>query len=246
MHEYKVDFIIPLVSVNSYFYFISYRRRERNKALARKTREKKKEELETLRDMIHSLETENSTLRVQLSTKKAMVFERLLPEQEQNKELSTTEYKHNNGNQDVDGSFDNIMSPIAHLYFQKLAKSLKDSQSFCITNIKNEKNPIVYASSSFACLTGYSVHETLGRNCRFLQGKETNSDDVRKISEAIHEGKDLRIALINYKKNGSKFWNRIELFAIKDSLGAPTLFVGFQTEISEEEAILIHSSSNSL
>ena len=113
-------------------------------------------------------------------------------------------------------------------------------------NIKNEKNPIVYASSSFACLTGYSVHETLGRNCRFLQGKETNSDDVRKISEAIHEGKDLRIALINYKKNGSKFWNRIELFAIKDSLGAPTLFVGFQTEISEEEAILIHSSSNSL
>ena len=212
------------------------RRRERNKALARKTREKKKEELETLREMMQLLETENCELRMQLSAKKAKVFERLLLQANALTMLGPIKY---------DNSNDTLkLSPMAQQCFKTIASDdINESQSFCITNPRQKGNPILYASSAFANLTGYSIDEVLGRNCNFLQGQETNQNDVLKISKAVREGSDLKIALINYKKDGSTFWNRLELFALKDSCGSSAIIVGLQTEISREEAILLTDAS---
>lgn len=71
-----------------------------------------------------------------------------------------------------------------------------------------------------------------------FQGPETNIDDVIKISEAVRKGSDIRITLINYKKNGTKFWNQLELFTLKNSWGCPTLCIGLQTEVFMEKAII--------
>lgn len=69
-----------------------------------------------------------------------------------------------------------------------LVKALQSSQpSFCVTDPQMPDNPIVYASDSFIELTGYSRAQVLGRNCRFLQGPDTDPDAVAKIRKGIEE-----------------------------------------------------------
>ena len=83
--------------------------------------------------------------------------------------------------------------------------------SFVITDPSFLDNPIVYASEGFCYLTGYNKEEIENRNCRFLQGPETDSKDVAKIRAAINEGCEASVELLNYKKDGSTFINQFFL-----------------------------------
>ena len=74
-----------------------------------------------------------------------------------------------------------------------LVKALQSSQpSFCVTDPQLPDNPIVYASNTFIELTGYDRSQVLGRNCRFLQGPDTDPDAVAKIRKGIEEVSTLR------------------------------------------------------
>nr|AML76785.1 putative LOV domain-containing protein [Mertensia paniculata] len=106
-------------------------------------------------------------------------------------------------------------------------------KNFVITDPRLPDNPIIFASDSFLELTEYSREEILGRNCRFLQGPETDPTTVRKIREAIDEQKEVTVQLINYTKSGKKFWNLFHLQPMRDQKGEVQYFIGVQLDGSE-------------
>ncbi|KAG6498639.1 hypothetical protein ZIOFF_038360 [Zingiber officinale] len=106
-------------------------------------------------------------------------------------------------------------------------------KNFVITDPRLPDNPIIFASDSFLELTEYSREEILGRNCRFLQGPETDPSTVRKIREAIDNQRDVTVQLINYTKTGKKFWNLFHLQPMRDQKGEVQYFIGVQLDGSE-------------
>ncbi|KAF9594523.1 hypothetical protein IFM89_031657 [Coptis chinensis] len=106
-------------------------------------------------------------------------------------------------------------------------------KNFVITDPRLPDNPIIFASDSFLELTEYTREEILGRNCRFLQGPETNPETVRKIRQAIDNQTDVTVQLINYTKSGNKFWNLFHLQPMRDQKGEVQYFIGVQLDGSE-------------
>nr|AML77920.1 putative LOV domain-containing protein [Griselinia littoralis] len=106
-------------------------------------------------------------------------------------------------------------------------------KNFVITDPRLPDNPIIFASDSFLELTEYSREEILGRNCRFLQGPETDPATVRKIRDAIDNQKDVTVQLINYTKTGKKFWNLFHLQPMRDQKGEVQYFIGVQLDGSQ-------------
>ncbi|MCM3757955.1 PAS domain-containing protein [Sporosarcina aquimarina] len=101
-----------------------------------------------------------------------------------------------------------------------------------VTDPSQPDNPIIYANRTFESMTGYPLTETLGRNCRFLQGEDTNPLAVKQLRDAIQDQKPITITLKNYKKDGTDFWNRLSVtpLQIEDHL----FFIGTQTNVSVE------------
>ena len=91
--------------------------------------------------------------------------------------------------------------------------------------------PIVYASPGFVELTGYPVAEILGRNCRFMQGVGTDRAEAAKLRLGIEQGKEASATLLNYRKDGSTFWNYIQVAPMVDHKGNTALIVGVQCEV---------------
>ncbi len=102
-----------------------------------------------------------------------------------------------------------------------------------ITDALKEDNPIIYYNNAFQKLTGYKKEEILGRNCRFLQGKDRNQEGVKIIRNAIKEGQSCRVQVRNYKKDGTLFWNEVSINPIRAINGEITHFVGIQNDITE-------------
>ena len=96
--------------------------------------------------------------------------------------------------------------------------------------------PIVYATQGFLNLTGYTLDQVLGRNCRFLQGPETDPKAVEKIRRSIEEGSDMSVCLLNYRVDGSTFWNQFFIAALRDASGNITNYVGVQCKVSDQYA----------
>ncbi|XP_059312200.1 phototropin-2 [Lycium ferocissimum] len=122
--------------------------------------------------------------------------------------------------------------------YPRVSQELKDAlatlqQTFVVSDATKPDCPIVYASSGFFTMTGYSSKEIVGKNCRFLQGKDTNQKEVEKIREAVKTGKSYCGRLLNYKKNGTPFWNLLTITPIKDDNGKTIKFIGMQVEVSK-------------
>ena len=128
---------------------------------------------------------------------------------------------------------------------RKLTSVLDDSQalagfsrlnvSMVISNPQSEDNPIVYVNDAFERTTGYQRASVIGRNCRFLQGPDTDPESVRKIRSAIEAGEDVTLDLLNYRSNGEPFMNRLMIAPILDARGKPVYFLGIQKELRDEE-----------
>nr|AML77889.1 putative LOV domain-containing protein [Cosmarium granatum] len=115
-----------------------------------------------------------------------------------------------------------------------LATTLERIQkNFVITDPRLPDNPIIFASDDFLELTEYSREEIIGRNCRFLQGPDTNPKTVQRIREAINAEEDITVQLLNYTKSGKPFWNLFHLQAVKDTKGALQYFIGVQLDASQ-------------
>nr|AML77634.1 putative LOV domain-containing protein [Allium commutatum] len=106
-------------------------------------------------------------------------------------------------------------------------------KNFVISDPRLPDNPIIYASDSFLELTEYSREEILGRNCRFLQGPDTDQGTVDKIRQAIKEQREITVQLINYTKSGKKFWNLFHLQPMRDQKGELQYFIGVQLDGSD-------------
>lgn len=100
-----------------------------------------------------------------------------------------------------------------------------------ITDPRQEDNPIVFVNSAFTELTGYSATEANGRNCRFLQGPATDQKVRGQLREAIAAGRDCTVVLLNYRKDGSSFWNELSISPVRAD-GELLGFVGLQNDVS--------------
>jgi PAS domain S-box-containing protein len=112
-------------------------------------------------------------------------------------------------------------------------------QNFVVTDPSLPDNPIVYASQGFLNLTGYSLDQILGRNCRFLQGPETDPRSIGRIRKAIEEGCDMSVCLLNYRVDGGTFWNQFFIAALRDANGEVTNYVGVQCKVSDQYAATV-------
>lgn len=106
-------------------------------------------------------------------------------------------------------------------------------QTFVVSDATKPDYPIMFASSGFFTMTGYSSKEVIGRNCRFLQGAGTDQNEVEKIRDAVKNGTSYCGRLLNYKKNGTPFWNLLTVTPIKDDRGNTIKFIGMQVEVSK-------------
>ncbi|EFN51280.1 hypothetical protein CHLNCDRAFT_141214 [Chlorella variabilis] len=94
--------------------------------------------------------------------------------------------------------------------------------------------PLIYASEGFVHMTGYSMEEVLGHNCRFLQGEGTDPKDVKKLRDAVRNGTPVCTRLLNYRKDGTPFWNLLTMTPIKDEMGRVIKFVGVQVDVTNK------------
>lgn len=198
------------------------RRRERNRILARRTRLRKKFFFESLQKEVMDLQKENIVLkeivRQQIEADKAKAIldsckaNEQLPEVvlEQCGDLSTL------GRQD----------------FNLIASIKQSQQSFVITDPSLQDNPIVYASDGFLELTGYSREQVLGRNCRFLQGEGTDQGKVAEIRKALLNGDDCSVVFLNYCADGTPFWNKLFIAALRDAHNNIVNYIGVSVKVA--------------
>lgn len=117
-----------------------------------------------------------------------------------------------------------------------LVRSIQSSQhSFMITDPSLQDNPIVFASDDFLKLTGYTREQVLGRNCRFLQGTETSQEKVNQIRKNLSEGEDVTVTLMNYTADGTPFWNKLFIAALRDAQNNIVNFIGVIVKVARPE-----------
>ncbi|WP_266079925.1 bacterio-opsin activator domain-containing protein [Haladaptatus caseinilyticus] len=104
-----------------------------------------------------------------------------------------------------------------------------------IADAESDDEPLIYINEAFEELTGYDSANVIGRNCRFLQGEQSDPGSIAKMRAAIDAEEPVSVELRNYRKDGKEFWNRVDIAPIRDEDGEVSHFVGFQTDISERK-----------
>ena len=107
-----------------------------------------------------------------------------------------------------------------------------------VTDPRQFDNPIVFANDAFLALTGYTRLEVTGRNCRFLQGPGTEPAAVDRIRDAVRGAVDVRVDLLNYRKDGSTFQNALYVGPVRDEAGQVVYFFASQLDVSEHHAMV--------
>ncbi|MDX6765645.1 MAG: ATP-binding protein [Candidatus Methylacidiphilales bacterium] len=102
-----------------------------------------------------------------------------------------------------------------------------------IADMSLPDHPLIYVNPAFTRMTGYGKEECLDRNCRFLQGPETSGAEIRRIREAVRLHQACTVTLLNYRKDGSSFWNELTLYPIFSSVGMLAYYVGIQNDVGE-------------
>jgi PAS domain S-box-containing protein len=103
-----------------------------------------------------------------------------------------------------------------------------------LTNPHQPDNPIIFANDAFLRLTGYGREEVLGRNCRFLSGPESDRQVSNRLRRAIENAEPISVKILNYCKDGSRFWNQLHVSPIFDEAGILAYFVGYQHDITRQ------------
>ncbi len=107
-------------------------------------------------------------------------------------------------------------------------------EGITIADLSLPDNPLIYVNAGFERLTGYSAAEVIGRNCRFLQGPGGNPQTVDILRSAVRERRAVTVQLLNYRKNGAPFWNRLSITPVSDATGVVTHFIGVQSDVTVE------------
>ena len=106
-----------------------------------------------------------------------------------------------------------------------------------VTDPRRGDNPIVWANGAFLALTGYGRDELYGHNCRRLQGPLTDRTTVEALREAIAQGRSFECELLNYRKDGTPFWNGMTVNPVHDAEGAILYFFSAQADMTEKHRL---------
>ena len=104
-----------------------------------------------------------------------------------------------------------------------------------ISDMRLNDRPLIFINEAFARMTGYSPKESLGRNCRFLQGDDTDQSGIQEIRNAVASGAEVTVLLRNFRKTGDAFCNELTLSPVRDDDGLLTHYIGFQHDVSVRE-----------
>src|SRR3954453_1838577 len=126
-----------------------------------------------------------------------------------------------------------VGDPDAYLQALRERAVIATDIPFTITDPRKPDNPLVWVNPSFTRVTGYEQDDVVGRNCRFLQGPATDPAAVDEIRRAIAERRTVTTTLLNYRKDGTAFWNQLSISPVFDGEGALVSFVGVQTDVTE-------------
>ncbi|MFS8120308.1 MAG: PAS domain-containing protein, partial [Microcoleus sp.] len=110
------------------------------------------------------------------------------------------------------------------------------SNSILIADVNSPDTPIIYCNPAFEKLTGYSSEEVIGRNCRFLQGADTDSAELDKLRSGVRSGTEIKVVLKNYRKDKTPFWNELTVSPVLNGEGKLTHFIGVQNDITKRVA----------
>ncbi|MDX3910507.1 MAG: PAS domain-containing protein [Sphingobium sp.] len=103
-----------------------------------------------------------------------------------------------------------------------------------VTDPRQQDGPIVLANHAFLELTGYSAEEVIGRNCRFLQGPLTSDSEIASIRDGLTKKCNVSVELLNYRKDGSTFWNQLSISPVLDEAGDVIYHFGSQKDVTEQ------------
>lgn len=111
------------------------------------------------------------------------------------------------------------------------------SQGILIVDPGQPDYPVIYASAGVERITGYKPQEIAGRNCRILQGAGTDRGAIEKLRAAIAAGQGCAVELLNYRRDGTPFWNALSINPVRDDAGTLRYFVGVMDDVSERRRL---------
>lgn len=106
------------------------------------------------------------------------------------------------------------------------------AEGVVIADARCPGRPLIYVNEGFERMTGYTAADALGRNCRFLQGPGTEAASVAEIRTALDERRECLVEILNYRKDGTPFWNRLSITPVRDRSGEVTHFIGIQSDVT--------------
>lgn len=109
------------------------------------------------------------------------------------------------------------------------------AEGITISDTSIPDNPLIYVNEGFEKLTGYTAQEVLGKNCRFLQGGQTDPAGAQEVRAAVKEQRPCVVELLNHRKDGAAFWNRLSITPVRDPAGRVTHFIGVQSDITNRK-----------
>ncbi len=106
-------------------------------------------------------------------------------------------------------------------------------EGILFTDAVRPDHPIVYANPAFERMTGYRLSDIIGNNCRFLQGPKTDPAAIKQLRQAVAEERSCSVELLNYRADGTTFWNAVSIAPLHDESGKVTHFVGVQSDVGQ-------------
>ncbi len=106
------------------------------------------------------------------------------------------------------------------------------AEGVVIVDCTEPEMPIIYVNRAFTAMTGFDAEEVLGHNCRFLQGADTDEHAKQQIRDAISNEQPVTVEILNYRKDGTAFWNRLSITPVADEAGRMTHFIGIQNDVT--------------
>lgn len=226
-HDHDLGASWPMIQEGGLSDQTTAERRQRNREHAKRSRVRKKFLLESLQAEVRQLQSENETLRMLIQSKIPQHAQQII------NECCTKNPLFDDGHPSEDK--EKKKTELISSDFSLIRSLTSGQQNFVLSDPRLPDNPIVYASTGFYELTGYKPDQVLGRNCRFLQGPGTDPKAVDVIRTAVANGTDATTCILNYKADGTPFWNQFFVAALRDSDDCIVNYVGVQCAVDPED-----------